>query len=766
MLSKNLELTLHRALSIAREYNHEYSTLEHLLLSLLDDFEAKLALQECNVNLKRLAEKLKSFLKNELSALILKDVKESKPTAGFQRVVHRAAIHVHAVGKKEISGANVLAEIFSEQESYAVLFLTEQNITKHDIINYTIKGQKNPDHQHITFRESHKPISFKNPSISENDFNEEEQPSFLEKEEKNESNALAKYCINLNKLAKEQKVDVLIGRESEIERTIEVLCRRNKNNPLFVGEPGVGKTAISEGLALRLANNDVPEALANTVIYSLDMGYLVAGTRYRGDFEERIKMVIKEIQKLPSAILFIDEIHTIIGAGSTNGSALDAGNLLKPALARGLFRCIGSTTFKEYQNHFEKDQALARRFQKIVIDEPSTDNAYLMLEGLRPSFEKHHGVKYTNEALIAAVALSKRYINDRMLPDKAIDVMDEAGAHIKLLTQKNKKKTVTVKDIEKTVSKIVHIPAKILSKGDNDKILCLEKNLKSKVFGQNKAIEELVLAVKLSQAGLRKYEKPVGSYLFAGPTGVGKTELAKQLASELSMKLLRFDMSEYMEQHSVSRLIGSPPGYVGFDQGGLLSDEVRKYPYSVILLDEIEKAHPDIYNLMLQVMDYGTATDHNGRKINFSNSVLIMTTNAGAFERSQAGLGFGREERSDAGEEPIKKLFTPEFRNRLDAIIYFEKLDTNVVSEVVDKFIDQLKSQLADRNTRLEVSKEARHYLCNRGYNNDNGAREIEKIINEKIGKALADEILFGKLKKGGKVKVDCKKDELSFKFN
>jgi len=765
MLSKNLELSLHRALSIAREYNHEYATLEHLLLSLSEDSDAKIALHSCNVNVKKLGEKLKNFLRNELSALVLKDVRESKPTAGFQRVVHRAAIHVHALGKKEINGANVLAEIFSEQESYAVLFLTEQNITRHDIMN-TISKSGISAEKPAKLEEDKIPSSFKSAALSETDFGDADQSSFLDKDDKSESSPLAKYCVNLTKLAKEHKIDVLIGREPEIERAIEVLCRRNKNNPLFVGEPGVGKTAIAEGLALRLSQNDVPSSLKGTVIFSLDMGSLVAGTRYRGDFEERIKMVIKEIQKLPSAILFIDEIHTIIGAGSTNGSALDAGNLLKPALARALFRCIGSTTFKEYQNHFEKDQALARRFQKIVIDEPSKDNAYLMLEGLRPYYEKHHGVKYTDEALVAAVSLSQRYINDRKLPDKAIDVIDEAGAHINLLPETKKKKTVTVKDIEETVAKIVHIPAKTLSRGDNDKILTLAKNLQSRVFGQDKAIEELVLAIKLSQAGLRRYEKPIGSYLFAGPTGVGKTELAKQLANEISMKLLRFDMSEYMEQHSVSRLIGSPPGYVGFDQGGLLTDEVRKSPYSVILLDEIEKAHPDIYNLMLQVMDYGTATDHNGRSVNFSNCVIIMTTNAGAFERSKAGLGFGRDESLESGDEPIKKLFTPEFRNRLDAIIYFEKLDQDIVALIVDKFIDQLKSQLADRNTRIDVSKEARNYLCTRGNNKDNGAREIERILNEKVGKSLADEILFGKLKKGGKVKVDLKNDELTFKFS
>jgi ATP-dependent Clp protease ATP-binding subunit ClpA len=773
MLSKNLELSLHRALNIAREYKHEYATLEHLLLSLTEDPDARSALKGCSVDIFLLCEKLKNFLFNELSALVLRDVKESKPTAGFQRAVHRAAIHVHALGKQEITGGNVLAEIFSEQESYAVLFLTEQNITRHDVMNYISKGvvkyggQPSDDSQNNDRGYISKPTTNPTHHISSSFNGDDEASAFLDKDDMKESqSSLAKYCVNLNKLALEQKVDVLIGRDSEIERTIEVLCRRSKNNPLFVGEPGVGKTAIAEGLALKLAYNQVPEALKGTAIYSLDMGALVAGTRYRGDFEERIKLVIKEIQKLPSAILFIDEIHTIIGAGSTNGSALDAGNLLKPALARGLFRCIGSTTFKEYQNHFEKDQALARRFQKIIIEEPSVDSAINMLDGLKYHYESHHNVKYTKEAIKAAVILSERYMNDRRLPDKAIDVIDEAGAHQKLHSKSKKVKNIGMKEIEETVSKIVNIPANSLSEGDSKKLKNLERDLKALVFGQEEAIEALVPAIKLSRAGLRSHLKPMGCYLFAGPTGVGKTELAKQLANAVHMELLRFDMSEYTEQHSVSRLIGSPPGYVGFDQGGLLTDEVRKSPYSVVLLDEVEKAHPDIYNLMLQVMDYGKVTDHNGREINFANTIIIMTTNAGAFELTKNTLGFGEASKEGNNVEAINRIFSPEFRNRLDAIINFAPLNDKVIVQIVNKFIDNLQAQLADKGTRISVSRDAKKHLTETGFGLENGARELDRIINEKINRYLADEILFGKLKKGGKVKVGFAKDELKFEFN
>lgn len=759
MLSKNLEITLHRALSIAREFNHEYATLEHLLLSLTDDVDAKNVLIGCRVDIKKMIFKLKNFLNNELIALTVSEVTESKPTAGFQRVIHRAAIHVHALGKKEINGTNVLAEIFSEPDSYAVLFLNEQNVTRHDVMGFITN---NSMQNFLTERE------IKNKKESSNNDHKAEKESYNEEintehNNKPDTSIIAKYTINLNKLALDQKLDPLIGREAEIDRTIEVLCRRRKNNPILVGEPGVGKTAIAEGLASRIVNNDVPPSLNGTVIYSLDMGALVAGTRYRGDFEERIKALLKEIQKLSSAILFIDEIHTIIGAGSTNGGSLDAGNLLKPALARGEVRCIGSTTFKEYNHYFEKDQALARRFQKVIINEPTVETACKMLSGLKHYFEKHHGVTYCQEAIEEAVTLSSRYINDRKLPDKAIDVIDEAGARLKL--SMSKKKIVTIKDIQETVGRMIQVPAKNLSKNDSDIILHLESRMKEEVIGQDQAIEELVTAVKLSQAGLRRYDRPRGCYLFAGSTGVGKTEMAKQLSKLTNMNLIRIDMSEYMESHSLSRLIGSPPGYVGFEQGGILTDEVNKYPYSVVLLDEIEKAHPDIYNLMLQVMDYGKITDSNAREVSFINTIVIMTTNAGNFESNKTSLGFGRQYTIENKKEPIKKIFTPEFRNRLDAIIYFKNLDKEIMFKVVDKFIGQLKSQLADRKTRIEISKEARNYLCEHGFTEDNGARELERIISLKISKNIVDEVLFGKLKKGGKVIVDCKNNELTFKF-
>jgi len=756
MLSKNLESSLHRALAIASSFSHEYTTLEHLLLSLLEDPDAMSALTACSVNIQQLSNKLKKFLKTELSSLTTKEITESKPTAGFQRVIHRAAIHIHALGKREITGTNVLAEIFSEQDSFAVLFLMEQNVTRHDIMNYisqnVTKSENEPERDAIHYLRGH---------ISRQ--NEESEEVSSTKEEK-ENSPLGKYCINLNKMALENKLDVLIDRDAEVERTVEILCRRNKNNPLLVGEPGVGKTAIVEGLAIRLARGDVPEPLRNTVIFALDMGALVAGTRYRGDFEERIKTVLKEIQKIPSAILFIDEIHTIIGAGSTNGSALDAGNLLKPALSRGQIRCIGSTTFKEYQNHFEKDQALERRFQRIVVEEPDIESACKMLNGLKPFFEKHHGVKYTSEAIRASVILSDRYINDRHLPDKAIDVMDEAGAHLKL-TNNNNKKVVKLADIESTVSKIVHIPAHILSQNDVDRLKNLDKRLKSAIFGQDRAVEELVSAIKLSHAGLRRHPRPIGCYLFAGPTGVGKTELAKQLAKEINMSLVRLDMSEYMESHSVSRLLGSPPGYVGFDQGGVLSDEVRKTPYSVVLLDEIEKAHPDIYNLMLQIMDYGRITDHNGRHVNFCNTIIIMTTNAGAAELSQNSLGFNSDKRESRDNGQIERLFSPEFRNRLDAIVHFDRLNKDIVKLIVDKLLSELGTQVAEKGIKLNFSKSVKDFLCNSGLNVDNGAREIDRSINDAISKNLADEILFGKLKKGGNVQIYMDHDRMKFDF-
>ena len=764
MLSKNLELTLHRALNVAKEYEHEYTTLEHLLLSLTEDADALEVFKSSSVDIKKLSDKIKSFLVNELAALVIKDLKESKPTAGFQRVVHRAAIHVHAMGKKEMTGANILAEIFSEQESYAVLFLTEHNLSRHDVMSFIGEDllkfeNNNQDNSASVSRD--KPLITRAEALNDATAKSESANSSTTEDP---SSPLVKFCTNLNKRALENKIDVLIGRDDEVERAIEILSRRTKNNPLFVGEPGVGKTAIAEGLAARLAKKEVPDFLQDTVIYSLDLGALVAGTRYRGDFEERIKQVITEVEKSPKIILFIDEIHTIMGAGSTNGSSLDAANLLKPPLARGSLRCIGSTTFQEYQSHFEKDQALARRFQKVVVEEPNIEKTILMLEGLKAQYEVHHGVKYGDAAIEAAATLSERYIKYRNMPDKAIDVMDEAGARIKLSSRKSK--TVTVKDVEMTVSRMVQIPVQSLSKDQSQKLQTLEKNLKAKVFGQDRAIEELVSAIKLSRAGLRNKEKPTGCYLFAGPTGVGKTELAKQLAIEVNMELLRFDMSEYMEQHSVSKLIGTPPGYVGFDQGGMLTDQVKKSPYSVVLLDEIEKAHSDIYNIMLQVMDYGKATDHNGREISFSNTIVIMTTNAGAAELERSSMGFGKLSRVGENLEQINKMFSPEFRNRLDAIVTFQDLDNGVITKIVDKYIGDLCAQLADRGTRITLSKDARQYLCEEGFDQKSGARVLERIIDEKIKKKLADEILFGLLKKGGSVHVGLKDKELFFEFH
>jgi len=764
MLSKNLEVSLHRALSIARDFHHEYATLEHLLLALSEDPDANSVMSGCGINLPLLCDKLRNFLHHELSALVTDTATETKPTAGFQRVVHRAAIHVHAAGKKEVTGANVLAEIFSERESYAVFFLSEQGMTCLDVMNFISHGVVKYD---SSLTES--PLaSTPEPEDKEEEEEKKSESNTRERESQSQSNsssALANYCVNLNKLAEEGRIDILIGREMEIERTIEILCRRSKNNPLYVGEPGVGKTAIAEGLALRITRKAVPDILKNAVIFSLDMGALLAGTRYRGDFEERIKAVIKEIEKLPSAILFIDEIHTIIGAGATSGGSLDASNLLKPALARGAFRCVGSTTYKEFQTHFERDRALVRRFQKIIVEAPSIENTINILRGLKPYYEEHHNVHYTSGALEAAVMLSDRYISDRHLPDKAIDVIDEAGAHQKLQPAGKKKQTITVKDIEAIISKMAHIPAKSLSTDESKKLQNLEKDLSDVIYGQDRAIEELASALKMSRAGLRDHKKPIGSYLFSGPTGVGKTELAKQLAYLMNMELLRFDMSEYMEQHSIARLIGSPPGYVGFDQGGMLTDSISKNPYSVLLLDEIEKAHQDIYNILLQVMDYGKLTDHNGRSVNFANCIIIMTTNAGATEMSKAPIGFGRETREGEDKEAISRLFAPEFRNRLDAVIPFQSLTTDIVRVVVDKFVAQLEAQLADRGVKISITTEAREYLARVGYDRENGARPLERIIEAKIKKPLANEILFGKLVKGGRVSITLKDGELAFEF-
>ena len=773
MLSKNLELSLHRALALAKEYSHEYATLEHLLYALIDDPDAGSVMRGCGVNSEELKSGLLEFIENELVSLVVPGTRESKPTAGFQRVVHRAAVHVQSAGKLEVTGANVLVAMFSERESHAVFFLQEQDLNRLDVVNYISHGV-------VKYGDFMRLGGLRPETASDendDDDKEEEEPTVIPggdaslgakpKPKDSGQEALKQYCINLNHKAEQGKTDILVGREEEIERTVQVLCRRTKNNPIFVGEAGVGKTAIVEGLAQRVVRGDVPDVLRKAIIYSLDMGALLAGTRYRGDFEERMKAVIADVEKMPGAILFIDEIHTIIGAGSTSGGALDACNLLKPALGRGNFRCIGSTTHKEFTNYFEKDRALVRRFQKIDVHEPTIDQCYKILSGLKPYYEEHHKVHFTQPALKAAVDLSARYIYDRKLPDKAIDVIDEAGAAQMLLPESKRRKTIGVKEMEAVVAKMARMPAKNVSMDDKDQLKNLQKNLKLVVFGQDKAIDALSSAIKMARAGLREDEKPIGCYLFSGPTGVGKTEVARQLADIMSMKLHRFDMSEYMEKHTVSRLVGAPPGYVGFDQGGLLTDAVDQHPFSVVLLDEIEKAHPDVYNLLLQVMDNGMLTDHNGKSVNFRNTVIIMTSNAGAAEMSKAPMGFGVEARSGEDTEAINRLFAPEFRNRLDAIIPFDHLSTDVVAHVVEKFIFKLESQLADRNVSIELSDAAMKWLCDKGYDRANGARPLARLIAEKIKKPLAEEVLFGKLSKGGtvQVEVDEKSDELAFSF-
>jgi ATP-dependent Clp protease ATP-binding subunit ClpA len=763
MLSKNLETTLHKALHTAKGYRHEYATLEHLLFALTEDSDAMAVMRGCGINIPELRRSLTDFLENDLTSLVVDELDEAKPTAGFQRVIHRAAIHVQSAGKHEVTGANVLVALFSERESHAVYFLQEQDINRLDVVNYISHGiVKYGDFQRIN-----------TPSTGANRSIEEEAEEHFSraagngapKEKEAASDAINQYCVNLNKKAESGKIDILVGREEEVERTIQILCRRTKNNPLYVGEAGVGKTAIAEGLALRIIRMEVPDVLRNAVIFSLDMGSLLAGTRYRGDFEERMKAVIREIEKLPGSILFIDEMHSIIGAGSTSGGALDACNLLKPALARGAFRCIGSTTYKEYRNYIEKDRALARRFQKIDVNEPSVENTIKILRGLKPYYETHHHVRYTASALKAAAELSHRYIHDRKLPDKAIDVIDEAGAAQMLLPEAKRRKTITVREIEDIIAKVARMPAKSVSIDDAETLRTLETKLKLTVFGQDKAIGALAGALKMSRAGLREEGKPIGNYLFTGPTGVGKTEVASQLAKAMGMELIRFDMSEYMEKHSIARLIGAPPGYVGFDQGGLLTDAIDKTPYAVLLLDEIEKAHHDIYNLLLQVMDYGKLTDHNGKTVDFRNVVLIMTSNAGAFDMSKPALGFGRTEREGEDKDAINRMFMPEFRNRLDAIIGFEQLTPEVVSHVVNKFIFRLESQLADRNVMIELTDSARAWLTEKGYDRQNGARPLARLIAEKIKKPLADEVLFGKLSKGGTVRVDTLDGELVFAF-
>jgi ATP-dependent Clp protease ATP-binding subunit ClpA len=738
--SKSLEDSLHRAIEYANERHHEYATLEHLLLSLVDDRDAASVMRACNVDVERLRSKLTDFLDKELNNLVLREDSEAQPTASFQRVIHRAVVHVQSSGREEVTGANVLVAIFAERESNAAWFLQEQDMTRFDAVNFISHGIS-------------KRAGMSEPRLVRG-VDEEAATVDGSEEKRRNTDALEAYCVNLNQKAKDGKIDPLIGRDREIERTIQVLCRRSKNNPLYVGDAGVGKTAIAEGLARKIVRGEVPQVLANATVFSLDMGTLLAGTRYRGDFEERLKAVMKEIEAYPGAILFIDEIHTVIGAGATSGGAMDASNLLKPALQSGTLRCIGSTTYKEYRQHFEKDRALVRRFQKIDVTEPTVEDAVEIMKGLKPYFEDFHNIKYTNQAIKAAVELSAKYIHDRKLPDKAIDVIDETGASQMLLPPSKRKRTIGVKEVEATVATIARIPPKTVSKSDTELLRNIENDLKRVVFGQEPAIHALTAAIKLARAGLRDPEKPIGSYLFSGPTGVGKTEVARQLASLLGVKILRFDMSEYMERHTVSRLIGAPPGYVGFDQGGLLTDGVDQNPHSVLLLDEIEKAHPDLFNVLLQVMDHGKLTDHNGKQVDFRNVILIMTTNAGAADMLRAAIGFGSTQRTGEDEEAIKRMFTPEFRNRLDAVIPFAKLSREMIAKVVEKFILQLEAQLADRNVTIELSPEASEWLVEHGYDEQYGARPLARVIQEHIKKPLAEELLFGKLEGGGTVRV------------
>src|SRR6202045_1570921 len=752
MLSRNLEKTLHRALAYANERRHEYATLEHLLLALTEDQDAVAVLRACTVDLEKLRRDLLGYVDNELVNLVSTHVEDAKPTASFQRVLQRAAIHVQSSGREEVTGANVLVAMFAERESHAVYFLQEQDMTRFDAVNYISHGIAKAPGRSETRRVQ----------------GAEEEGERSEKGgQKRGHDALDAYCVNLNKKAKTGKIDPLIGREAEVDRTIQILCRRSKNNPLYVGDPGVGKTAIAEGLARRIVQREVPEVLLNATIYALDMGALLAGTRYRGDFEERLKAVLGELEAMPGAVLFIDEIHTVIGAGATSGGAMDASNLLKPALASGAIRCIGSATYKESRNYFEKDRALVRRFQKIDVNEPSVEDSVKILRGLKPYYERHHKVRYTADALRAAVELSHRYIGDRKLPDKAIDVIDEVGAAQMLVAENKRRKTITAKEIEAVVATMARIPPKSVSRDDKEVLKNLDRDLKTMVFGQDRAIDALTAAIKLARAGLRDAEKPIGSYLFSGPTGVGKTEVARQLARTLGIELTRFDMSEYMERHTVSRLIGAPPGYVGFDQGGLLTDAVDQYPHSVLLLDEIEKAHPDLFNILLQVMDYGKLTDHIGKSVDFRNVILIMTTNAGASELAKPAIGFGSDVRTGDDQEAINRMFTPEFRNRLDAIVSFAALSADTIGRVVDKFVLQLEEQLADRNVIIELDDSARAWLAEKGYDRLFGARPLARVIQEHIKKPLAEELLFGQLSKGGIVRVTRKpdEDELSFSY-
>ena len=747
MLSKELEFTLNQAFKEARDKHHEYMTVEHLLLSLLDNPTAAKVLRACGANTDRLRSDIATFIEDTTPLIPEKDERETQPTLGFQRVLQRAVFHVQSAGKKEVTGANVLVALFSEQDSQAVFLLSQQDVTRLDVVNFISHG-----------------IS-KVPGESQDEEGQQEGEE-ARGDEKESASPLESFATNLNEMARQGRIDPLIGRQGEVERTIQILCRRRKNNPLLVGEAGVGKTAIAEGLAKKIVDGEAPEVLTDAVIYALDLGGLVAGTKYRGDFEKRLKAVLAQLKRQPHAVLFIDEIHTVIGAGSASGGVMDASNLIKPVLASGELRCIGSTTYQEFRGIFEKDRALARRFQKIDIHEPSVDETVEILKGLKSRFEEHHQVAYTLPSLRAAAELSDKYINDRHLPDKAIDVIDEAGANLQLRPPGKRKKRIDVTDVEAIVAKIARIPPKKVSTSDTESLRNLDRDLKMVVYGQDEAIEALTSAIRMNRSGLGPEEKPIGSFLFTGPTGVGKTEVTRQLARILGMELIRFDMSEYMERHTVSRLIGAPPGYVGFDQGGLLTEEINKHPHAVLLLDEIEKAHPDVFNLLLQVMDHGTLTDNNGRKADFRNVVLVMTTNAGAEDTSRRSIGFTEQDHSTDGLEALKRYFTPEFRNRLDAVVQFSSLSAETIASVVDKFIFELEQQLAEKKVALTVDADARAWLAQKGYDPAMGARPMARVIQNHIKKPLANELLFGALANGGSVRVYAKEDSLTFAFS
>ncbi|MCU7878037.1 MAG: ATP-dependent Clp protease ATP-binding subunit ClpA [Candidatus Thiodiazotropha sp. (ex Lucinoma borealis)] len=742
MLNKELEFTLNQAFKNAKERHHEFMTVDHLLLALLDNPTAVAVLRACGADIEHMRKSVQSFVEETTPLIPDGDEREIQPTLGFQRVLQRAVFHVQSSGKNEVTGANVLVAIFNEQDSQAVYFLNDQKINRLDVVNYLSHGISKVDGSN----QEETPVEFSNEVKSDG-----------------QTSPLESYASNLNQLAEQGKIDPLIGRQLEIERTIQILCRRRKNNPLLVGEAGVGKTAIAEGLAKKIVDSEVPDILANATIYALDLGTLVAGTKYRGDFEKRLKAVLAELKREKEAVLFIDEIHTIIGAGAASGGVMDASNLIKPVLASGELRCIGSTTYQEFRGIFEKDRALARRFQKIDVEEPTVAETVEILKGLKSRFEEHHNIEYTQEALTSAAELSDKYINDRHLPDKAIDVIDEAGANVQLQPEEERKKIIGVDEVEAIVAKIARIPPKKVSTSDTESLRNLTRDLKLVVFGQDTAIEALTAAIRMNRSGLVNEGRPVGSFLFTGPTGVGKTEISRQLSRIMSMELIRFDMSEYMERHTVSRLIGAPPGYVGFDQGGLLTEEIAKHPHCVLLLDEIEKAHPDVFNLLLQVMDHGTLTDNNGRKADFRNVVIVMTTNAGAQEMSRSSIGFTKQDHSSDGMEAIKKMFTPEFRNRLDAIIQFSGLSPEHIAKVVDKFVFELEGQLQEKHVSLMVEPEARVWLAEHGYDPKMGARPMARLIQDEIKKPLAEELLFGKLSGGGVVKVDVSEDKLQF---